>query len=279
MPARSWPTQNARPPMPTLLELQQAMCRSLVLHDDVAASTLLAHGIPPDRLDIYRNTIGTGLTKALRLSFPVVQRLVGTDFFNGAAECFIAAHPPREAYLDRYGGEFPDFLRDFPPATSLAYLADVARLEWAVSGALHAADAAPIDLVALAIVESDDQPHVSFVVHPSVQLLRADYPVDRIWRAVLAGDDEALTSLDINAGPVHLLVERRATGVEVVPLDAPAWHFLADLCGGRPLQSALDRATGLDTSAALAEHLATGRFTAFVLAASGPASASRAAVA
>jgi hypothetical protein len=264
--------------MPTLLELQQAMRRSLVLHDDEAASTLLADSIPRDRLDIYRNTIVTGLTKALRLSFPVVQRLVGTDFFNGAAECFIAAHPPREAYLDRYGGEFPDFLRDFPPATSLAYLADVARLEWAISGVLHAPDAEPLDLAAIAAVDSEDQSHISFVAHPAVRLLRADYPVDHIWRAMLAGDDEALTSLDINAGPVHLVVERRATGVEVVPLDAPAWHFLADLCGGHPLQSALERAAGLDTSAVLAEHLATGRFTAFVLAASEPAPALRAAV-
>ena len=32
------------------------------------------------------------------------------------------------------------------PAAALAYLADVARLEWAVSRAIHAADREPLDL-------------------------------------------------------------------------------------------------------------------------------------
>ncbi len=256
--------------MPTLLELQYAMRSSLVQDDDEAASALLAAGVALDRLNIYRNTIVTGLTKSLRLSFPAVERLVGAEFFDGAVRHFIAAYPPRAAYLDQYGGEFSDFLRDFPPATSLVYLADVARLEWAVNGALHAPDAEPLDLAALKAVDCDDQARVSFVAHPSVRLLRADYPVDDIWRAVLACDDQALAGFDMDGGPVHLLVERRATGVEVVPLDAPAWHFLVDLCAGRPLQSALDREVELDASAALAQHLAAGRFTAFRLAAPEP---------
>ncbi len=88
------------------------MRRGLVQRDDEAAAALLAAGVALDRLDIYRNTIVTGLTKSLRLSFPAVERLVGGDFFDGAAQCFIASYPPREAYLDRYGSELPDFLRD-----------------------------------------------------------------------------------------------------------------------------------------------------------------------
>jgi Putative DNA-binding domain len=251
--------------MPTLLELQHAMRRSLVLHDDEAVSLLLADDVARDRLDIYRNTIASGLTKTLRLSFPAVERLVGADFFDGAARRFIVENPPRAAYLDRYGGEFPDFLRDFPPAASLAYLADVARLEWAVNCAIHAPDVETLELAELAAVAPDDQGRVSFVAHPAVRLLRADYPADDIWRAVLAGDDGALTSLDVDAGPVHLLVERRATGVEVVRLDKPAWRFVAELCAGRSLQSALERAGELDSSTALAEHLAVGRFAGFRL--------------
>jgi len=98
--------------MPTLRELQSAMCRSLVQQDDEAVSALLAVDIAHDRLNIYRNTIISGLTRSLRFAFPAVQRLVGADFFDGAARLFIAGHPPRAAYLDLYGDEFPDFLRD-----------------------------------------------------------------------------------------------------------------------------------------------------------------------
>ncbi len=86
--------------MPTLLELQYAMRSSLVQDDDEAASALLAAGVALDRLNIYRNTIVTGLTKSLRLSFPAVERLVGAEFFDGAVRHFIAAYPPRAAYLE-----------------------------------------------------------------------------------------------------------------------------------------------------------------------------------
>jgi hypothetical protein len=254
--------------MPTLLELQHAIRRSLVQGGDEAVSALLAADIAHDRLDIYRNTIIAGLTKSLRLSFPAVQRLVGADFFDGAARLFIAEHPPRAAYLDLYGDEFPDFLREFPPAASLAYLPDVARLEWAVNCAIHARDVEPLELAALAAIQPEDQGGVSFVAHPSVHLLRADYPVDHIWQAVIAADDRALAALDVDAGAVCLLVERRATGIEVVRLDEPAWRFMADICAGRPLQLALDSAADFDCAAALAEHLAFGRLIACKFAAS-----------
>ena len=250
--------------MPTLLELQHATRRGLILRENQAVGAMLADRIPPDRLDIYRNTIVSGLTKALRLSHPVVERLVGREFFDGAAQIFIEGHLPRAACLDQYGEEFADFLRYFPPAASLAYLADVAKLEWAINCSLHAPDVAPVELVALAAIPADEQERVCFVAHPSVRLLSVAYPVDRVWRAVLAGDDAELMSLDTGAaGPINLMVERCPTGVEIVRLDAPAWHFLATLCDGEPLHSAIKKATGLDASAALAEHLAAGRFIAF----------------
>ena len=129
--------------MPTLLEMQTAMQRSLVDQDSVAVSAMLADRVNPDRLDIYRNTFLFGLTKALQLGFPVVRKLVGDDFFDGTAEIFITDHLPRAAWLDQYGGEFPEFLRSFPPAASIPYLSDVAELEWAVNCALHAPDTEP----------------------------------------------------------------------------------------------------------------------------------------
>jgi Putative DNA-binding domain len=249
--------------MPTLLELQRAMRASVVEGEPAAFVLSLATGVPADRLDIYGNTIFSGLTKALRLAFPAVERLVGAEFFGGAADAFIRQHLPRAAYLDQYGGEFPDFLGRFPPATSLSYLADVAALEWAMNCALHAPDETPLELSQLAILTPQDQGRVSFRAHPSVSLLRSDFPIDDIWRAVLSGDDHALAALDLAAGPVFVLVERGATGIEVTRMEKPAWKFLDALCRGEPLHSAIDSATDLDAPCLLAEHLAVGRFVAF----------------
>jgi hypothetical protein len=252
--------------MPTLLEMQQAMQTSLLRRDSRAVAAMLAAQVPSDRLDIYRNTFVHTLTRALRLGFPVTARLVGDDFFDGAAQIFMAERPPRAAWLDLYGSEFPEFLRSFPQAASIAYLGDVAALEWAVNGALHAADAAPLDIAALGAVDATDQARICFVAHPSLRLLRVDYPAEMIWRAVLDGDDAALAGVDLGCGPRYLLVERRSTAVEVECLDEHAWHFLSRLCAGSPIEAAVLDGDEFSCAAALAGHLASGRFTSFALA-------------
>jgi hypothetical protein len=249
--------------VPTLLEVQRAMRTSLVDRDDGAAAAMLAEGVGADRLHIYRNTFFVGLTKALSLAFPAVRRLVGADFFEGAAGEFIAKYPPRAAWLDRYGAAFPDFLQHFAPAATLAYLADVARLEWAVNLALHARDTAPLPLERLAALSPGQQASVALVPHPSVSLLRTDHPADHIWRAVIEGDDAALAAIDVDAGPVHLLVERSAGGVNVVRLAESPWRFASDLVVGETIESACAAAPGVDLQALLAEHLARGRFVDF----------------
>jgi hypothetical protein len=250
--------------MPTLLEVQRAMRATIIGGEPAAIMGALSDGIGPDRLNIYRNTILFALTRALRLAFPAVERLVGAEFFEGAADIFIREHLPQAAYLDQYGGEFPEFLLRFPPATSLSYLGDVAELEWAVNRAQHAPDVKPLELEELAEVATDNQEDVGFQPHPSLGLIRTEYPADDIWRAVLAGDDQALAALDLAAGPLFLLVERAKGDVEVSRMQAAEWHFLNALCRGDPLLSAMDSARDRDAGAnLLAQHLAAGRFIAF----------------
>ena len=252
---------------PSLLELQRAMRASLVVHDDRGIS---AHMVPgaltsAERLDIYRNAFASALTTALRLSFPAVHRLVGAEFFEGAARIFIEAHPPTSACLDDYGEAFPRFLSEFEPASSLAYLADVARLEWAVNRALHAPDAEPLDPCRLAAFAETERALVRFAPHPSMSLVRTDHPADLIWRAVLEKDDAALSAIDPGPEPAWLLVQRMPTGVEVRRMNEAVWKFTSALCAGMPLADALDEAQDFDAASLLAGHLAAGRFVDFSL--------------
>jgi hypothetical protein len=251
--------------MPTLLEIQHAVRRSLVARDDAQAAVYIVADelLPEARLNIYRNTFIGALTTALRLSFPAVHRLVGGEFFESAARVFIEAGPPRSAYLDDYGTGFPEFLASFGPAASLPYLSGVARLEWAVSRALHASDEQAIDVSRLSEINPADHGRIAFVPHPSVGLVRADHPVDAIWRAVLAQDDAAMARIDLNAGPAWLLVQRQQSGIEVIGCTESAWRFASALCTSRPLQAAIDAAPDVEASILLAEHLAAGRFVDF----------------
>jgi len=248
----------------SLREFQSAMRAGLLDDSSPVAAALLAEVlIPADRVSIYRNTSRIALTNALRLNYPAVQRLVGEDFFAAAADIFITKEPPRTAWLDFYGAAFPEFLERFRPAASLPYLADVARLERAVSRALHAADAKALAPVELADLPQIAQGSVSFVPHPSVGLLSSNHPVDAIWRAVVARDDAALAAIDLDSGSVWLLVERTAGTVEVTRLNERCWRFAEALFAGWPLPDALERSDSDEAPAWLAAHIAAGRFVGF----------------
>lgn len=253
--------------MPSLADIQRGMRRSVLEGDAAIAALIVGDGIAAvDRLGIYRNTFESVATRALRLNHPAVAKLVGDDFFEATARAYVAARPPASAWLDRYGAGFSGFLARWEPAAGLAYVPDVARLEWSVSRALHAPDASALDagaLASLAALAPDLQSAVRFTRHPSLRLLRTRTPADAIWSATLSNDDDALAAIDPRDGPRWLLVARATSGVEVVALAEAAWRFTRDLAAGRALHEALERAERFDVAALLGAHLTAGRFTAY----------------
>ncbi|MCZ7595302.1 MAG: DNA-binding domain-containing protein [Hyphomicrobium sp.] len=137
---------------------------------------------PAKRFGIYRNNVFASLTACLEARFPVVARLVGDEFFSAMARVFIERSPPTSPALIEYGEEFAAFLATFAPAQSLPYLPDVARLEWRICAAYHAADAAPIDAAALARL-GEHALDAALDLHPSCALLASHHAVFSIWRA------------------------------------------------------------------------------------------------
>ncbi|RQS72615.1 DUF2063 domain-containing protein [Burkholderia sp. Bp8963] len=259
---------------PSLVELQQAMVRSLLRdaddagddRDADAAAAVVADGLDPrSRLSIYRNTATSVLVNALRLAFPAVQRLVGAAFFEGAARVFCSAAPPHSAWLDEYGAQFPAFLAQMPQAESVPYLADVARLEWQVNGVLHAPDMAPLDPARLAQLDEDALRVLRLQPHPAARLLRCAYPADVVWRAVLEQDDEALRAIELADGPVHLLVQRVAEGVDTLRLSAGESRIATALFAGEALGEALARAPDANGHALVGICLARGCFAGALL--------------
>lgn len=252
---------------PHLRDVQRAIAAFVLIDEaDVAPAWIVGDSLAPARrLAVYRNMFASSVAHALRLAFPAVARLVGEAFFDHAARTFARAEPPRSAWLDEYGSGFAAFLARFAPVAALAYLADVARLECAVHRALHARDVAFLDVTRLAGVDAADHERVRFVAHPSIALVASEFPVDAIWRAVLAQDDAALAAIDLRAGAVCLLVHRAPTGIDVIRVDAQARRFIEALCTGRTLGEALDGAGDLDAATLLADYLAAGVFADFTL--------------
>jgi len=141
------------------------------------------------RFNVYRNNVTVSLTDALEAAFPVVAKLVRTDFFRAMAGVYLRAHPPKSPVLMFYGDDMPDFLAGFAPAQTVPYLPDVARLELALRHSYHAADAPPIAKDALVQIAPDTLSNVTFTFASSVDLIASPYPLQSIWLANTTGGE------------------------------------------------------------------------------------------
>ncbi|MBI3574720.1 MAG: putative DNA-binding domain-containing protein [Gammaproteobacteria bacterium] len=247
-------------PLPSLPELQRAFAAAVYTDDEAIARHVHDGRFPAARLlQVYRNNVFTSLTSALQAVYPVVERLVGTGFFAYAADGYIRHHPPASGNLHDFGDSFAGFLAGFEPARALAYLPDVARLEWAWHRAFHAADGGPLALAALAAVLPGHYGELRFRLHPSAQLLASDYPILRIWQ-VNQPDHASDAIVDLAEGGVRLLVVRRGLDVAVESLGAGDDALLRAFAAGQNLEqagaAALAVAPDYDLPAALQNHVA-----------------------
>lgn len=234
------------------------------------ADALLANTVPPPglknaaRFAIHRNNVLAGLVKSLEARFPVTHRLVGDVFFATMAADFVRAAPPHSPVLLEYGEALPAFIAEFVPARDLAYLPDVARLEYALHTATHGADVTPLDGSVLQQVPPERMPDLRLTLHPTITLLESRHPVVSIWRAnqpdasgVVAAGLPAETALIVRPHLVPLL--------NIVP--AAALPFIAGLADGLSLGVAAERATDpdFDLTTALVLLLQSGAITGFHL--------------
>jgi hypothetical protein len=235
------------PPLP---ELQRRFAASLRDADD-------------PRIAVYRNTVAANYRNALAATYRVVRELTGAAFFNAAVDAFVLEHPSTGGDLNVYGGELADFLASYPHARDLAYLPDVARLEWALDEASRAADpcgGSEETLAALASIAGEDIVRARFTLDPSCGLLRSPHPVLRIWQVHQPGQGDM--DVDFNAGIDYLLVRREAATPLIERVAAGDFAWLSALAQGADLAGALDAAAAVDPDfdlgTAMRTHIASG---------------------
>jgi hypothetical protein len=231
--------------MPSLRELQSAFVDAVF-----AGGEDVRHALTPNcepRFEVYRDNTFANFTAALRAVYPVIERLVGTEFFTHAARRYVRNTPSTTGDLHHFGACFPEFLAALPACGELVYLPDTARLEWLMHEAFHAADHAPLDLGRLAAVAPDRYDALTFCLHPACRLLASPYPVHRIWQVNQAEVADTAT-VDLAEGGVHLLVARPVAGVELDLLAAAEFAALATLARGETLGVALEHAEQADAA-------------------------------
>jgi hypothetical protein len=222
--------------MASLRELQRSFAAAL---RDPAVECPVA---PPARLAIYRNNVAANFRGALEASFPVLRRRVGDDFFRQLAHHYRERFPSRSGDLHWVGRDFAAFLAAHLADGDYAWLADLARLEWAREDAAVVAVAPPVGADALAVFPAEQLEHLRFTLQPSLRLVESPYPVFSVW---LANQMENAPPVDQSMGPEQGMALSRIDGVEVARLGPDVFSYLSALAAGATLGEAMARA-GLD---------------------------------
>lgn len=220
-------------------------------------------------LEVYRNNYRGNLQDALAGTYPVIEQLVGKDFFRMMARHFIERHPSRSANLHHYGAELADFLAGFSPAQALVYLPDIAALEWACHVAYFAPDEPAFDLARLAQVPPGDYSNLTLRIHPACQIVRSRHPITAIWQAHQPGMDSNF-HIDLDRAPGIALVSRQHDVVNVSELDPADALWLQSIMAGKMLGDAtaatLDRCPDFNLQSALIKLVALDVLSDFTLA-------------
>lgn len=205
------------------------------------------------RYALYRGNLSATLNKTLANAYPVIQMLVGEEFFGGLSQAYGHAHPSDSGDLNRFGALFADFLAGFPHVADYPYLPDMARLEWALHRAHYAPSAAPIAADALAALTPEQVEMARLRLHPACQLLASDWATMPLWQAHQPDGGQEFP--DDMAGPSYGLILRPRWKTQVQPLTAAAHAALSVLAGGGAFGPALDAAFELDDDFDVAAQL------------------------
>ncbi len=246
--------------MTSLRDLQNAFLDATLYGYPAQISALIAPSElePQARIAIYANNAREGFLQALSATFPVIERLAGTDWFRQTGREYMRRRPSRSGNLHFVGERYAAYLDDELRGTDYAYFADVARLEWAYQEVLVAADHAPLDISALSNIRPDHYDSLIFRVHPALRLVESRYPVLAIWRANQPDRVDNAQSVSLAAGPARVLIIRRQDHVELRELGLVDFALLTAFARGATLGEAFELAARLDATADLA--FALGHF-------------------
>ena len=195
-------------------------------------------------LQAYRANAGALAERALGAAFPTVAQLVGDESFAALARALWHAQPPQRGDIAAWGAALPDFIAAAPQLADEPYLADVARLDWAVHQAEQAADGSGA-VEGLPLLAEGDPARLWLRLADGVALIASPYPVVSIWQAHRSEAPDrfaAVREAFARGQGEQALVHRQGFKVRVSAVPEPTARFMQALLGGAPLGRALDEA-------------------------------------
>lgn len=255
--------------MPSLHDMQRGFAAAILGTGVARSPTIRGDGLSPAlRLGFYKTSVMENYRSALKLSYPVVERLVGKTCFAELAAQYVRRYGHSTGDLTTFGDQFDSFLSGGSTARDLPYLSDMARLEWAMEEVFGEADHPSLGADRLANLPLDRCNQLRFMLHPASRLLSSIYPLRRIWQLAQSPSDQADT-VDRGEGGERVLIWREGFVVTLEPLQAGEYALLSALAIGQDFGTAFgygrEADAGLDPAAFLRKFVSKGVLVDFTL--------------
>lgn len=139
-------------------------------------------GTDQQGLAVYRRNLLAAASRALSVSFPTLQLLVGASVFGVLARGYLHACGRDVFEWGRWGEQFPEWLEKQPLIHDYPYLADCARLDWYVHCANRASDPIP-DYDSFGALHHREDFHFSLVFPSETHTIESIFPIVSIYLA------------------------------------------------------------------------------------------------
>jgi hypothetical protein len=172
------------------------------------------HPDPHNGLKVYRSNLIFGLIGAMKDSYVFTKVLLGESNFNFFCRDFLYQNPSHNADLIQYGAGFGKFLSTREEIKKIAFIADVARLEWALERAFYSG------------VEKSFSGDVSQswknavpVFKKAVQLVRTHYKIHEAWLSFTEKGEEGISLEMFKPETEYLIVWSDSGSPRVTPVN------------------------------------------------------------
>jgi hypothetical protein len=187
-----------------------------------------------ERLAIYRDGYRGRLVECLADDYAAVQFFLGEAAFEALAHDYIEQHPSRSPNLNAFGRSMASFL-GARAGEAGPFAADLARLEWAIVEAIHAAPSPPLALDRFEHMSPEQWSVARLVPAASVRVLRLAHPANAYYQAFRTEGHPSPPP----PAPTATLVHRRGWVVWRTDLEPAMARLLEAIVGGAPLGEAL----------------------------------------
>ncbi len=221
-----------------------------------------------ERMGIYANAYYARLLECLAAYFPMLQKTLSEEIFEGFAFEYLQKYPSQSYTLDHLGDNFARFLEETRPEPEEGeepgelgwpdFLIDLAVLEHSINRVFDGPGVEGKPLLtaeSLQAFPAERFAEARLVPVPCLRLLTFRFPVNAYYTAIRRAEEGEVVPIP-DPEPEHLALTRRDFVVRRYPLTPAQYALLESLLAGAPVGEAIAAAaetSGLEDDALAAE--------------------------